>query len=219
MSNNGSDWLRLERFATSLLKRHADVWVVSGPLFLPELGAQPPTSTQSQPQAQRAHVSYDVIGVRQVAVPTHLYKVVLADGGEGRRLSAFVMPNAPLPGHSDLDEFVWDLAELERAAGLTFFPELPERHSIPPLCGGAIGTDTRCGLGSKLDGMIRSNKAVGQLSLASDCESLEAAWQRLGGNKEVGSGQKFHRRLHDDRAETLACPFKGRSAAGRSSGN
>jgi len=118
-----------------------------------------------------------------------------------------------------LDEFVWDLAELERAAGLTFFPELPERHSIPPLCGGAIGTDTRCGLGSKLDGMIRSNKAVGQLSLASDCESLEAAWQRLGGNKEVGSGQKFHRRLHDDRAETLACPFKGRSAAGRSSGN
>jgi len=102
MSNNGSDWLRLERFATSLLKRHADVWVVSGPLFLPELGAQPPTSTQSQPQAQRAHVSYDVIGVRQVAVPTHLYKVVLADGGEGRRLSAFVMPNAPLPGHSDV---------------------------------------------------------------------------------------------------------------------
>ena len=143
-----------------------------------------------------------MIGPHGVAVPTHLFKVILAEGGpSGRRLSAFVMPNAPVAGHPDLDAFVWPLEEVERHAGVRIFGELPERSSVPPLCAGEAGP--RCGLGTKVDGIIRSNKALGHVTLAADCKGLEDAWQRLVGDKKPSWLQQ---RKYDDRAQTLACP-------------
>ena len=109
MSSNGSDWLRLERFTRALLERHDDVYIISGPLFMPspaadgtvaESAAAPqlprpsPAATSSSsssssskaPAVVRGRVSYEVIGPHEVAVPTHLFKVVLTDGGtDGRR--------------------------------------------------------------------------------------------------------------------------------------
>ena len=109
MSSNGSDWLRLERFTRALLERHDDVYIISGPLFVPspaadgtvaESAAAPqlprpsPAATSSSsssssskaPAVVRGRVSYEVIGPHEVAVPTHLFKVVLTDGGtDGRR--------------------------------------------------------------------------------------------------------------------------------------
>ena len=112
MSSNGSDWLRLERFTRALLERHDNVYIISGPLFVPsaaadgtvaESAAAPqlprpsPAATSSSssssssskaPPVVRARVSYEVIGPHEVAVPTHLFKVILTDGGtDGRRLS------------------------------------------------------------------------------------------------------------------------------------
>ena len=112
MSSNGSDWLRLERFTRSLLERHDDVYIISGPLFVPSPAADgtvaesaaaphlpPPSpaatsssssssSSSKAPPVVRARVSYEVIGPHEVAVPTHLFKVILTDGGtDGRRLS------------------------------------------------------------------------------------------------------------------------------------
>ena len=52
--------------------------VVSGPLFLPEAGADgtapPPAGAAASARAQRL-VRYRLVGDRGVAVPTHLYKV------------------------------------------------------------------------------------------------------------------------------------------------
>lgn len=84
LSNNGSDWLRLERFARKLTGSYAQVYVVSGPLFLPEGEApvvgvprQPlrevasggsKTSSNRPPSAPiRKRVAYDVIGPHEVA--------------------------------------------------------------------------------------------------------------------------------------------------------
>ena len=81
LSNNGSDWLRLERFARKLTGSYAQVYVVSGPLFLPEGGRQwecpgsrsvasggSKTSSNRPPSAPiRKRVAYDVIGPHEVA--------------------------------------------------------------------------------------------------------------------------------------------------------
>jgi DNA/RNA endonuclease G (NUC1) len=179
LSNNGSDWLRLERFTTELLKTHSDVHVISGPLFLPQ---PPPEAAAAVPAAAaaaaasdapparvpiRKHVGYDVIGRHEVAVPTHLFKVVLAenvraDGKTERRLSAFVLPNGPLHGHPPLDSFVVPLEEVERASGLLLFPELEGRAHIPPLCGDGGEGRPSCGLGA-MDGRIQGWKLLGHL--------------------------------------------------------
>ena len=134
MSNNGSDWLRLERYAKGLLESNRDVYIISGPLFLVESaagkggaaalaapagcgrasevalerGAASDTVPPPPPEPVTSRVSYPVIGPHQVAVPTHLFKVVLAEGPDDdrRALSAFVLPNGPLPGHPDLERFV-----------------------------------------------------------------------------------------------------------------
>lgn len=111
-------------------------------------------------------------------------------------------------GHPDLDEFVVPLEELERLAGLRLFPELEQRkEELAPLCGGGGGA-SRCGLGAPLDGLIRGNKALGGLKLASSCEELEEAWAHL--SSERGSSA-FHRRTYDQRARTLTCSLASRA--------
>ena len=61
-------------FAVGADRSYADVWVVSGPLFLPST------------DGGRKTVSYQLIGRNDVAVPSHLFKVVYAeDGASGRR--------------------------------------------------------------------------------------------------------------------------------------
>ena len=61
-----------------------------------------------------------------VSVPTHFYKVILADGrnsakggGGGRQVSvgAFVMPNAPIDERIPLSAFAVPLEPLEQVAG------------------------------------------------------------------------------------------------------
>uniref|UniRef100_A0A0G4G6E2 DNA/RNA non-specific endonuclease domain-containing protein n=1 Tax=Chromera velia CCMP2878 TaxID=1169474 RepID=A0A0G4G6E2_9ALVE len=92
MANNGSDWLMLERFAQNLTRHFDEVFVLSGPLFLPqppkrqreeeqEGSPAPPLAPLSLPPSkgsdrQTKEVSYDVIGPQSVAVPTHLFKII-----------------------------------------------------------------------------------------------------------------------------------------------
>ena len=230
MSNNGSDWLRLERFAKGLTKSHRDVWVVSGPLFLP---SEPPdvdhdgggslATPGSGAPARRRRVTFDVIGEHGVAVPTHLFKVILAEGrldgsDDGPRLSAFVLPNGPLRGHPDLDEFVRPLAEVEAASGLLFFEELPDRHKAPPLCGGGgDGGGGRCGVGA-MDGRITGWKLLGHLQLANDCKALAAAWDDVQHRSTTSKldAMPLMRRTYEQMAGSLRCelPVPVPSASG-----
>ncbi|KAI7792929.1 nuclease EXOG, mitochondrial-like isoform X1 [Triplophysa rosa] len=124
--NNAGFWNRLEMFCRDLTQKFGDVWVVSGPLMLPRVD-----------ENGRKTVSYQLIGEDNVAVPTHLYKVVLVqrDSSEdSRALGAFVVPNSPIGFDRHLTEFQVSLSDLERMSGLTFFPKVEKAEELKSLC-------------------------------------------------------------------------------------
>ncbi|KAJ8418801.1 hypothetical protein AAFF_G00003000 [Aldrovandia affinis] len=123
LENNAGFWNRLEMYCRDLTKRFQDVWIITGPLILPEVGAD-----------GKKIISYKVIGKDDVAVPTHLYKVILAQRkgfpSETLALAAFVVPNRPIGFDHPLTEFQVSLVDLEKMSGLTFFPKV-DRTRVP----------------------------------------------------------------------------------------
>jgi len=91
---------------------------VTGPLYLPRRDSD-----------GKYRVSYEVIGnPPNVAVPTHFYKVILAeDGVTGGTVAvgAFVLPNAVIDNSTKLEEFSVPLSIVERASGVEFLSKLP----------------------------------------------------------------------------------------------
>lgn len=116
---NRDYWARLEKYVKDLTRRYEDVFVVTGPLFLPSWGAG----------GRKWMMQHELIGTppRLVSVPTHFYKVVLARRpGAAAAVAAFVVPNAGIPADTPLTSFVVPLHRLEEAAGLVFFPDATE---------------------------------------------------------------------------------------------
>ena len=76
-----------------------------------------------------------MIGQDQVAVPTHLYKVIIVDNGnmETTGVGAFIVPNIPISFEHTLTEYQVDLHQLEKKTGLTFAPKL-DRTKTKDLC-------------------------------------------------------------------------------------
>ncbi|XP_042566225.1 nuclease EXOG, mitochondrial [Clupea harengus] len=124
--NNAGFWNRLEMYCRDLTKRFEDVWVVSGPLVLPEVGDD-----------GKKTASYQLIGKDDVAVPTHLFKVILArrtPSSDTLALGAFVVPNHPIGFDHSLAEYGVSLSDLERMSGLSFFPEVDPTLTLGNLC-------------------------------------------------------------------------------------
>lgn len=72
-----------------------------------------------------------------MAVPTHLYKMILVrkdHSSDVLALGAFVVPNEPIGFEHQLKEYQVSLTELEKMSGLTFFPKLDRSQSIKNLC-------------------------------------------------------------------------------------
>lgn len=115
---NRDYWAHFEDFCRRLTNRYPSVRIATGPLYLPRREAD-----------GKWYVKYEVIGnPASVAVPTHFYKVILAeDGKPGGNVSigAFVMPNAPIPNDKPLRDFEVPLEAVERASGLEFANKLP----------------------------------------------------------------------------------------------
>ncbi|XP_074262151.1 nuclease EXOG, mitochondrial isoform X1 [Saimiri boliviensis] len=125
--NNSGYWNRIEMYCRELTERFEDVWVVSGPLTLPQ------TTSDG-----KKIVSYQVIGADNVAVPSHLYKVILARRSpvstEPLALGAFVVPNEAIGFQPQLTEFQVSLQDLEKLSGLVFFPHLDRTSDIRNIC-------------------------------------------------------------------------------------
>lgn len=124
--NNAGFWNRLEMFCRDLTQKFGDVWIVSGPLHLPQVD-----------ENGKKTVSYQLIGEDDVAVPTHLYKVVLVQKESSEdllALGAFVVPNVPIGFDRHLTEFQVSLSDLERMSGLTFFPKMEKAKALKNLC-------------------------------------------------------------------------------------
>ncbi|XP_065668899.1 nuclease EXOG, mitochondrial [Hydra vulgaris] len=123
--NNVGFWYRLEAYCRSLSKRFSDVYVISGPLFLSE------NTSQNEPK----FIKYQVIGKNEVAVPTHLYKVILVENNnKPRAIGAFIIPNQPISDEKTLLDYQVKLEDLEKLAGFNFFPKLVNLNRVGNLC-------------------------------------------------------------------------------------
>ena len=88
MTMNGCDWFRLEQMVKRMSKIYNETWVITGPAFVPTKGKHPGVW----------EMTYSLVGERRVAVPTHLYKIILGKSSEGEyHMASFLMPNEPLP--------------------------------------------------------------------------------------------------------------------------
>ena len=63
-----------------------------------------------------------------MAVPTHFYKVIVADQGRPSEIpsvAGFVLPNNVIDNNTKLTDFLVPIDAIERASGLDFLPRLP----------------------------------------------------------------------------------------------
>ncbi|KAK0711044.1 hypothetical protein B0H67DRAFT_584068 [Lasiosphaeris hirsuta] len=131
---NRDYWAHFEDFCRRLTTSYPSVRIVTGPLYLPK----------RDPADNKWYVRYEVIGnPPNVAVPTHFYKVIYAEGttpGGPVALGAFVLPNARIPNDKPLTDFEVPIEAVERASGLEFATKLPPQRR-KRLC-----ADTNCSL-------------------------------------------------------------------------
>ena len=108
---NRGPWLRLEELCRSVARVADEVYVVSGPLFLPER------------EKDGLRMRHRVLGSPPSVtwVPSHFFKVVLAERGGVSYVGCFVLPNGKCD--DDLSRWLVPLENLEAAAGLIPFPD------------------------------------------------------------------------------------------------
>lgn len=108
---NRDSWNRLERHVRKLTKTHPNVYVCTGPLYL----AQKESNGKS-------YVKYEVIGKNLVSVPTHFFKVIVAeDPNRNFIMESYVMPNAVISDDTPLSSFMVKPDYIEKLSGLLFF--------------------------------------------------------------------------------------------------
>lgn len=117
--NNQDTWFTFETYQRELCRKCKSVEVISGPVFEPQ-----PDKTLN-PKAEKGGVftqSYKVLGKNGIAVPTHLYKIIKCNLGDGNSYaSAFLFKNGPSKDNQQrLQDFAIPLSELSGKTGLQF---------------------------------------------------------------------------------------------------
>ncbi|MBI3208303.1 MAG: DNA/RNA non-specific endonuclease [Candidatus Solibacter usitatus] len=102
---NQGAWSTIERAVRRIAATADAVYVFTGVLFEDE-------------KQQR-------IGARQVAVPSHTYKVVLAIKGDSKTMYAAIVPNADVRGEA-MENFMASVEEVECRTGFDFFSALAD---------------------------------------------------------------------------------------------
>lgn len=123
---NKNAWNNLERYCRSLTKSNKNVYVCTGPLYLPRKESD-----------GKLYVKYQVIGKNNVAVPTHIFKVVILEKNSGEiELQSYVMPNLPVLDNIPLERFLVPIESIERASGLLFVSNILKRtNSLKAITG------------------------------------------------------------------------------------
>ena len=101
------DWAHFEDFCRRLTQKYATVKIFTWPLYLPR-----------QYPDGKWRVSYEVIGnPPSVAVPTHFFKVIVAESNDETgpvAVGAFVMPNQEINNSTALSAFATPVEAVER---------------------------------------------------------------------------------------------------------
>ncbi len=117
-SMNQHIWQELENITRTWVEKYSDVYELTGGFFY--------DPDEEDPAKADGLVPHKTIG-KGVAVPTHLYKVVVAKHPDGkRRAIAFVMENREYPrkGPFHYEPFIQSIRWIEEHAGLNFMPDL-----------------------------------------------------------------------------------------------
>jgi len=113
---NQITWNNLERYTRSLVNHYEDVYVCSGPLYLPHRRLD-----------GKLQVSYEVLEPNHVAVPTHFFKVIVCHNKGYFDVQCYVMPNVDIKEpEQPITNFFYDLNAVERASGLCILSKLPK---------------------------------------------------------------------------------------------
>lgn len=111
---NRNTWNKLEKDVRKLTRSFANVYVCTGPLYLPK-----------RDQMGKMHVSYQVIGPNQIAVPTHFFKVVVCERhNSGLEVLSYIIPNQPVDPLIPLDNYLCPIETIEKAAGIILFDKI-----------------------------------------------------------------------------------------------
>lgn len=81
-------------------------------------------------------VWFQVIGKSQVAVPSHLFKIIVTDNpknAKSKLIASFIVPNKPLGFENHLKEYEVPLEQVEERTGFKFLPNL-YRTDTQSLC-------------------------------------------------------------------------------------
>ena len=107
---NRGHWAQLERYARDLTRDYENVYVLSGPLYLPTIE-----------ENGKRYVKYEVLGQNNVSVPTHFFKIIsLEDAHGNKETQAFILPNEPIAEKTSLDCFKTTVEKVEKCAGIVF---------------------------------------------------------------------------------------------------
>ena len=107
---NRGHWAKLEKHVRDLTRDYQNIFVITGPLYLPTIE-----------ENGKRYVKYEVIGLNDVAVPTHFFKVITFEDWQGRKETrAYILPNEAIPSTEPLDSFRTTVQRVEKAAGIIF---------------------------------------------------------------------------------------------------
>ncbi|XP_017869915.1 PREDICTED: endonuclease G, mitochondrial [Drosophila arizonae] len=106
-------WSRLEDYVRELAVKCGSVYVYTGPLFMPQ-----------RITFRNWAIRHQVIGMNTVAVPTHFFKVIIAEC-KGQEylpyMEGYVVPNTEIEGNLELSAFMSNIRDIEHFAGLKFY--------------------------------------------------------------------------------------------------
>lgn len=115
---NRNIWNSLEKYTRSLLKTSPNVYVCTGPLYLPRKEAD-----------GKRYIKYEVIGPNSVSVPTHFFKIIVFEtAANALAMEAYVLPNQAIDDSTPLKAFLVPPESIERHAGLLFFDRIAKEQ-------------------------------------------------------------------------------------------
>ncbi|CAL4128095.1 unnamed protein product, partial [Meganyctiphanes norvegica] len=125
---NRDKWNDLEMYCRKLARQFRNVYVCTGPLFLPRYE-----------EDGKLYVKYQVVGQNHVSVPTHYFKVVVCETENGDlEMESFVLPNKIIDNNTPLNTFHVSAEVVERSSGLLFFDKI-NRNRLKRINGKSVG--------------------------------------------------------------------------------
>jgi endonuclease G len=114
---NQHAWRDLEALTRGWAVERGEAIIVTGGIFF--------DPKEKDGNTADGMIEYFTIGAGQVSVPTHFYKIVLAQNEEGQwEAIAFVMENRKHTSPHDFAESIVAIDWIEESAALNFFPDM-----------------------------------------------------------------------------------------------